>query len=455
MKYKKNLKVSVSGVRGIIGESLTPGLITSFAASFGRYVGPGKVVVGRDTRPSGEMVEHAVVAGLLAVGCQPMLIGIVPTPTVQIAVKHYNACGGIAITASHNPVQWNALKFIGPSSLFLDRIEAAELLDIYNQPDIGFSDENSFRSIQRKNDAFAIHQKKIFDNIDVEAIRDAGFKVAVDCCCGVGALYSRKFLEELGCEVFTVYDQPTGIFERGPEPIAENLVKLSETVKQNKCLVGFAQDPDGDRLALVNSQGEAVGEQYSLVMAVDHILSEMPGDVVVNVQTTKAVEDVAASYGCSVEYSRVGEINVTGRMLETGAEIGGEGSCGGVIWSKVHPCRDSFVTMALILEMMALSGEKFDEILESLPAYVTRSLKFPCPAARANEIVRFLKHKYSDCELYTIDGIRINFPDSWVLVRPSNTETVIRLSAEARSAEKADELMKNFSEDILKLADKA
>lgn len=447
-----DLKVSVSGVRGIVGESLTPGLVAGFTTAFGQYVGGGKVIVGRDTRPSGAMLEHAVIASLLAVGCQPVLAGVVPTPTVQMLVDKYRASGGVVISASHNPVEWNALKFIGASGTFLNYNEAAELQDIYNQPDNIYVAEHDYRNIRYVEDPFEVHRKRIFSKIDVEAIRNARFKVAVDCCNGAGAIFARPFLEALGCEVFAINDQPDGIFRRNPEPVPENMQELSRTVLENHCDIGFAQDPDADRIGVVRSNGEALSEQSVLVLAVDHVLSGTNGNVVVNIQTTKAVEDVAASYNCATYYSKVGEINVSGLMKQKRAVIGGEGSSGGVIYPDVYPCRDSFTAMALMLEMLAMSGESIDDIVDSMPMYVSVSRKFSCDAGSARNIVRKLKVHYRELNPITIDGIRINFSrDAWILVRPSNTEPVIRLYVEARTQEQAHELLENFVAELEEL----
>jgi len=397
------------------------------------------------------MVEHAVVAGLIAVGCQPVLVGIMPTPTIQLAVVEHNACGGIAITASHNPEQWNALKFFGGSGFFLNRAEADELLDIYNQADVDFAPEEDYRGMRYLANAFESHKAKIFEQINVAAIRQCNFSVAVDCCNGVGALFSQSFLEALGCRVFAVHDTTGKGFERPPEPLAENLGKLAEVVKYNHCALGFAQDPDGDRLAMLDSRGQAIGEQYTLLLALDHLLADNPGDIVVNIQTTKAVEDIAHSYGCEVHYTRVGEINVTEKLVELGAEIGGEGNCGGVIWSRVHPCRDSFVTMALMLEMMAESGQSFDEIVASMPRYVTRSLKFSCNPVQAVKIISFLSEKYSNEAISHLDGIRIDFSEYWILVRQSNTEPVMRLTIEGTSVSLVERLVSKYSALIMDL----
>lgn len=446
-----NLKVSVSGIRGIVGDTLTPSLVSGFAAAFGEYVGGGRVIVGRDTRPSGKMLEHAVVAGLLSVGCQPVLLGIVPTPTVQITVDEYKANGGIAITASHNPPEWNALKFVGPSGIFLNETESAELLDIYNQPDTMYVSEQNYRVIRNHENAFELHSDRVLKNIDCETIKKASFKVAVDCCNGVGAFYSKKFLEKLGCDVVTIFDEKDGIFRRTPEPVAANLDELEKTVKKHSCVIGFAQDPDGDRLGVVDDKGQSVGEQYSIVLAAEHVLSKQPGDVVVNIQTTKAVQDIAQKYGCKVHYSRVGEIYVTKKMIEVSSVIGGEGNSGGIVWPAVHPCRDSFSGMALILEMMAQRGQTISQILDSLPKYFSGNIKMPCPGEKARQVIRAVTEKYAKNKPFVLDGFRLNLHDGWVLIRFSNTEPVIRCSVEASTPEKVKEYLESFTSDIKEL----
>jgi len=442
-----NLKVSVSGVRGVVGDSLTPNLIADFASAFGEYVGGGRVIVGRDTRPSGPMFEKAVVAGLLAVGCQPILIGVAPTPTVQVMVGELHANGGIAITASHNPEEWNALKFISSAGIFLNYAEAAELLDLYNQPDRGFVQEEEYRSVRTVENAFEIQKKRIFKLLDLPTIAAAKIKVAVDCCNGAGALHSRRFLEDLGCEVVSLFEETDG-FRRKPEPIPENLTALREAVVREKCDIGFAQDPDGDRIVVVNVHGEPIGEQFSVVLAAEHILSKTPGPAVVNVQTTKAFSDVAAKYGCQVHFTPVGEINVTTKMLEVEAVIGGEGGSGGVIWPSFHPCRDSYTGMALILEMMATRKHSLDQILAGIPKYYSAGCKVPCSSSQAVDVLRRLSHQYADLKPTTTVGLRLDWDDAWALIRASNTEPFMRIFAEARSQEKAEELVARFKAEI-------
>jgi len=440
-----NLKVSVSGVRGTVGDALTPALITDFSAAFGEYVGGGRVIVGRDTRSSGPMFERAVVAGLLSVGCQPVLIGVVPTPTVQMMVDEYNANGGIAITASHNPEEWNALKFIGASGIFLNYTEAAELHDLYNQSDRRYVSEDEYRNVRTVEKAFDVHKSRIFKQIDHELICQAKLKVAVDGCNGAGAPYAREFLEQMGCEVIALFEETDGRFHRNPEPVAAHITALSQTVVEHQCDIGFAMDPDADRIVVVGADGVAVGEQYSVVLAAEHVLSKTPGPVVVNVQTTKALSDVASSYNCPVYLMPVGEINVTGKMLEVDAVIGGEGGSGGVIYPPVHPCRDSLTGMALILEMMAMRDQTLAEIMEGIPRYCSAGVKAPCSPVRAVKVIRALTMEYADANPITTDGLRLDWADSWMLIRSSNTEPVVRVFAEALTQEKADALVTKFA----------
>lgn len=448
MKAVRNLKIGVSGVRGVVGETLSPILAADFASAFGQFAGGGRILVGRDTRPSGEMLESAVVAGLIAVGCQPSLTGILPTPSLQLAVKELNASGAIAITASHNAVEWNALKFIGPNGLFLNQGETNELLDIYNQPGANYVREQDFRSIRDFTEAFELHQGRIFRNIDVETLRRRRFKVAVDCCNGVGAIYSRPFLESLGCEVHPIFDRPDGVFGRPPEPVPKHLEALCRLVREESCDIGFAQDPDGDRISIVGASGAPLGEQNSILLAAEHVLSKSSGEIVVNIQTTKAVEELAARHGSNVSYSPVGEVNVTSAMLAKQAVFGAEGSSGGVIWPAVHYCRDSFAAMALVLEMMAVRSQGVEDVLSSLPRYFSSSVKIECGGQGALEALRDMAKAYASSNPLLIDGVRLDFGDSWVLLRQSNTEPAVRIIAEARSKEAADSLSARFAGEM-------
>lgn len=455
MSFRRRLKIGVSGVRGVVGESFSPILAADFAAAFGEFLGGGRVLIGRDTRASGEIYENAVVTGLLAVGCQPVLVGIIPTPTLQIALRESSASGAIAITASHNENEWNALKFIGPDAMFLNQIGTDELLDIYNQPESRYVRENDIRSVKRLHSAFKSHQDIIFRHIDVNLIRKSSFKVAVDCCNGVGALYSKKFLEDLGCSVVSIFDSVESGFERCPEPVPENLGELSKAVLSNSCDIGFAQDPDGDRISLVSEKGVPLGVQNSVLVMAEHVMSRKHGgSIAANVQTTRAVEDIASKYGGKVFYSPVGEVNVTALMTAKKADFGIEGSSGGILWPEVHLCRDSFSAMALTLEMMALRRQMISEIMDSIKHYSSHSAKIECPSAQtAVNALRNIAAKYKDRNPVVIDGVRIDFGDSWVLVRQSNTEPVIRVLAEAENQEKAAALAVSFVLEIRPMLD--
>ncbi len=442
------LKFSESGVRGIVGAGLTPHLVTSLAAAFGLYQGGGRIVLGRDTRPTGEMLEQAVAAGLLAVGCQVVRLGIVPTPTLQLLVRELGASGGIAITASHNPVEWNALKFVGAGGTFLDPTEAGELFDIYSQGSYDYAGESELREVTDYHNPFAVHARKIFQSVDTGMIRRRHLRVAVDCCNGVGAIHTPGFLEKLGCEIFLLNAEPTGRFARVPEPLPEHLGALGELVRREKCDIGFAQDPDGDRLTLCDDTGRVLSPQFTVALAFEHILEAYPGAVAVNLQTTHLVDRIVADCGCDVFYSKVGEINVVQKMRECGAAIGGEGNCGGVIWRRVHPCRDSYSGMAILLEMLALSGERLSDIVASLPNCCNQSRRFELPPARARLVVEELCRRYADHQPLTFDGFRLNRPDGWVLVRSSNTEPILRLNVESESEEATGELLRKFAAEI-------
>ena len=444
MKKHQTLKVSVSGVRGVIGDSFTPKVATEFAEAFGAYVGRGHVIVGRDTRPSGEMVQNAVHAGLLTVGCKPIDVGILPTPSILINVKAHNAVGGICITASHNPNEWNALKFVNSEGIFLNKIQAEQLLDIYHQGDIAHVPFGELRKIRKINGAFDVHLKKILDFLDVELIRKAKIKVAFDCVNGAASAFTKILLDELGCESFPLNAEPTGLFPHKPEPTPENISQLCEHVKESDADIGFAQDPDADRLAIVNEKGAPIGEDYTLVLAAKHLLqkSEKKETIVANVSITKAFDDIAKEFDARLVHTPIGEINVTEKILENNALIGGEGN-GGVIVPAVHPCRDSFIGIGIILEMLAKNKMTVSNLMKNVPRYAVVKKKFEMSASDANKLVRKLKKMKwdSNAKITDIDGVRIDWQDKWALVRPSNTEPVVRITAEAKDEKTAEDLV--------------
>lgn len=445
---KEFLKVGVSGVRGVVGESFTPQIAASFARAFGVFLGHGSVVVGRDTRPSGRAIECAVVAGLQSAGCAPVIAGVVPTPTLCMLVPELGARGGIAITASHNSAQWNALKFIGAEGRFLTPQRAAELYDIYHQGGAELQGEDGVPEIQTVDDPMAVHIRRILAYVDSDAIRRKAFRVAVDCCNGVGAVHTRSFLERLGCEVVSCFDAPSGAFEREPEPIPEHLGVLSALVQSGACSIGFAQDPDGDRLAVVDEQGRPIGEDLTVALAVRQVLDRHGvGPVGVNLSTSRCVQVVAEERGAKFFRTRIGEINVVESMLGAGAVVGGEGN-GGVIIPAIHPCRDSYAAMAVILELMALTGRTVSELRAAIPDYVTVKDKLVVSPSAVAPVLRFLRHEYEGRRINLMDGVHVEMENSWFHVRPSNTEPVLRISAEAPTREEAVRLARQVRSSI-------
>lgn len=441
-----DLKISISGIRGIVGQSLTPHLIIKFSEAFTTYVGKGEIAVASDTRPSAEMVRCAVMAGILSCGGAPTDLGILPIPSLQIYTREHDLRGAISITASHNPVEWNALKLVKQGGLFLSPNEAAELLDFYYQG--RFQRVDIPEEIKRESDPFAIHAQRIFQVIDRTAIQRRKPKAVVDPCAGAATPYVAAFLQELGAEVTLIHSRMDPGFPRNPEPVADNLTALCHAVKKTGADVGFAQDADADRLAVVDERGEPIGEEYTLALAIDYFLKHREkSPVVVNLSTTGVVEDIAAQAGVPLYRTRVGEINVSRRMREVEAQIGGEGN-GGVILSQVHTCRDSFSGMALLLEALARTGRTISELRAQLPDYVMRKDKFPASFRDRKRILERLEKKFHQGIVDRTDGMRVVFPDFWFHVRPSNTEPVVRIQVEAGDSSRVDDIFDQIKEEI-------
>jgi len=438
---REALKVGISGVRGVVGQSFTPQLAASFAQAFGMYTGKGTVVIGRDTRPTGRMVEEAVIAGLQSVGNKPLIAGVVPTPTILYLTRALGASGGIAITASHNDVEWNALKFVGRDGMFLRPSEADELFDIYHQQDFPCVEEHELRRVAEIENPMQGHLDRVVEYVSETAIRAGNFRVAVDCCNGVGAIHSVPFLRDrMGCEVYSIHDQPHGRFERPPEPVPQNLDALGHTVREHECAVGFAQDPDGDRLALLDETGTPIGEDLTLALAVRQVLaSHARGQIVANQSASKVIDHVAAEKKCDVLRTKTGEIYVSEKMMEIGAVAGGE-SNGGVIVPAVHPCRDSYTAMALVLELMAESGRSIASLRADLPKYELLKQKIPIRPSQAPGVLRAVRRHYESQKLDLMDGIYVDFGDSWLHIRRSNTEPILRIMTEAPSRAAVDKL---------------
>lgn len=440
MRAIPTLKISISGVRGVIGQSLTPTLLTRFAQAFGTHTGSGTIVVGRDPRTSGEMVKHAVIAGILSSGGRVVDVGVCPVPTVQLQVRRRKAHGGIAITASHNPAEWNALKFIGSNGLFLDAGQARELLDIYHQGEYTKVGSDEIRSVEEVEGAGDAHINAVIDALGPLPTAGKRLKVVLDSCNGAGSIVGPKLLEALGAEVIAINVTPDGSFPRPAEPLPENLGDLCEAVKRHGADIGFAQDMDADRLAIVNEQGMPIGEDYTLVLAALYVLGHERGPVVANLSTTSALADVAKKFDCPLYLTKIGEVNVTDKMQLQTAVIGGEGN-GGVIYPRINFARDSLVGMALVLHLLAESGKTVSQLLNEFPQYSVVKEKMVCPSEKIPAILRTLRQEYAEFPLDTRDGVKVTLPEGWFLVRGSNTEPIIRIVAESRSESQAREIV--------------
>jgi phosphomannomutase len=440
------LKISISGIRGITGESLTDGVISDFSKAFASYLKKGTVVVGRDPRASGEKIKDAVISELNKCGLDVVYLGICPTPTVQLMVKELKADGGLIITASHNPVQWNGLKFVRQDGIFLNAGEAEALIKIYEHK--SFIPSNKNGSIKTHNDPFGAHIKKVLECVDVPSIKKRKFKVALDSCNGAGSKITVKLLKELGCEVIELNTELSGTFPHNPEPIPENLNDLCKKVKGSGADIGFAQDADADRLAIVTEKGIAPGEEFTLAIAVGHVLSSLKNagqKVVTNLSTSLMVEEVAKKYGATVIRTKIGEVNVAEEMVKQKAVIGGEGN-GGVMHPRVGYNRDSLIGIGIVLGALASSGKSISAIIDSLPQYSIVKKKVDCSSkAEVDSLISKVKAKFSGEKLDMTEGIKILYPHAWVHVRASNTEPIIRIIAEAETKDKALELIKGIT----------
>lgn len=427
---ENSLKISVSGVRGVVGDSLTPQLVASYAAAFGNYCGAGPILIGTDTRPSREMIKQATIAGLLSVGCTPVDLGIVPMPALMLHVRQAGAFGGICVSASHNPIEWNALKFVGSDGIVLRPNQAAELTDLYHQGVYSRVSAHEIAEPRSDDSTITRHRQVVLAAVKKDVIQASRFKVVVDCCNGAASVASPIFLRELGCDVVELNTDVSKPFPHNPEPLPENLGDLCRLVREQGADLGLAQDADADRLAIVDECGQPLGEDATVALAVSHWLRGHPGPVVVNIATSQMVDEVAAERGCPVFRTRVGEIHVVERMLDCGAVIGGEGN-GGVILPEVNPCRDSFVAMALVLEALAESRLKMSQLRDKLGRYVMLRDRLLCQPRDIAPSLRLIRTAYKESRLDFTDGIKVIWEDRWLHVRASNTEPVIRLTAEA------------------------
>ena len=456
------LIASISGIRGTIGgqrgENLTPIDVVNFTSAFGIWMttkSPSrKVVIGRDARPSGPMVEGLVASTLVALGFEVINLGLSTTPTVEMAVPHYEAAGGIVLTASHNPKQWNALKLLGKKGEFLTKKEGGEILSIVENGFFSFSPIDEIGSIREVNDFAQVHIDAILalPMVDAYAIKNSGLKVAVDGVNSSGGIYVPMLLRALGIEdIVEINCEPTGEFAHNPEPLKENLVETCEAVLKSGADVGIVVDPDVDRLAMIDEKGEMFGEEYTLVAVADYVLKHKKGAVVSNLSSSRALRDLAESYGCPYKASAVGEVNVTDKMRRHDAVIGGEGN-GGVILPDLHYGRDALVGIALFLSHLVKSKKTCSELRAIYPDYFMSKQKASLEKGMdVDGILKRIHEEYKDEDINDVDGIKIDFPDSWVHLRKSNTEPIIRIYSEAKSLEAAKSLADKFRDKILQM----
>jgi phosphomannomutase len=441
----EGLMISVSGVRGRVGEALTPEVVGRFAAGFGVWAsGRAKtrtIVVGRDSRVSGPMFHRAVIAGLQSVGCDVIDVGLTTTPTCQLAVEYHHAAGGLMISASHNPIEWNALKFIGPSGTFLEAHEGAEMRRVVDG-EIPRASWDYLGAVTEDGEAIDRHMAQVLalPFLDVRGIRARRFRVALDCVRGAGGRIIPQLLEKLGCEVTAIHLEPDGRFPHPPEPVAENLHELERLVLQSGADVGFAVDPDVDRVALVSEKGKAVGEDYTLALASRVVLRHRTGPVVANLSTSLILDDVASEAGSTVIRAPVGEVNVAVRMRDERAPVGGEGN-GGVILRELHLGRDAPVGVALVLQLLLEDDTPLSAIVDGYPRYSIVKDKMDRPDVSLEKVYEALRKEFADATVDTQDGLRLSWPDRWVHVRPSGTEPIVRVIAEARTEGAARELV--------------
>ena len=456
---------SISGIRGTIGghagEGLNPLDIVKFTSAYATLIRRtttktrNKIVVGRDARISGEMVKNVVCGTLMGMGFDVLNIGLASTPTTELAVTMSGACGGIILTASHNPKQWNALKLLNEHGEFLNAAEGNEVLRIAAAEEFEFADIDHIGKYMEDN----TYNQKHIDSVlalklvDVEAIRNAHFHVAIDCVNSVGGIILPELLERLGVEhVEKLYCEPTGDFQHNPEPLEKNLGDIMGLMKQGKNDVAFVVDPDVDRLAIICENGVMYGEEYTLVTVADYVLKHTPGNTCSNLSSTRALRDVTRKYGMQYNASAVGEVNVVTKMKDTHAVIGGEGN-GGVIYPESHYGRDALVGIALFLSHLAHEGKKVSELRATYPNYFIAKNRIDLtPETDVDAILAKVKEMYKNEEINDIDGVKIDFPDKWVHLRKSNTEPIIRVYSEASTMEEADELGKQIMDIVYSLA---
>ena len=455
----KELIISISGMRGIIGENLTPDIAARYGCAFGAFLKDHyrenheklKVCIGRDSRPSGPMLASAIISGLNSVGIDLIDLGIVTTPCVGIMLRNLHCAGGIVVTASHNPIEYNGIKLlldngIAPPSELSEKIKKR-----YDDNDFDLVDSISCGKLSFNDQADRVHIDKVLSIINPQSIEAKKYKVVLDSVNGAGGRIGKTILNELGCEVIAINNEMTGIFAHTPEPTKENLVELAERVKEEQAVVGFAQDPDGDRLAIVDENGSYIGEEYTLAFAAKYIFSKMQGLAAANLSTSRMIDDIAAKSGSQVIRTPVGEANVADAMVKNNCVIGGEGN-GGVIDLRVGPIRDSIVGMAMVLQLMAESGKTISQLVSEIGGYYVYKTKAPADSDQAQAVIEKVKKQFPQAKLNTSDGCRLDFDDGWVHLRTSNTEPIMRIIIETidqQAAAKYIDAISNIQQEIL------
>ena len=431
--------ISVSGLRGLVGESLTPEVAIRYVAAFSAQAGPGPFVVSQDGRPSGRMLAEAVHAGLHAVGRDTIEVGVAATPTAGVLIRHARAAGGIQITASHNPSPYNGLKLFSAEGRVIPAGPGGQVLARYRTGQTAWVTHERLGTLQACPDSITPHLEAVLATVDVARIRGRRFSVLLDSNHGSGSILGRRLLEELGCQVTLLGETPDGQFAHTPEPTAENLASVLAHVPKVHADLGFCQDPDADRLAVIDETGRYLGEEYTLALCLDHVLRTRHGAIVTNCSSSRMSEDLAAKYGVPLVRSAVGEANVVDAMLAQGAVFGGEGN-GGPIDPQVGLVRDSFVGMAQLLDAMAAREQPISRLADELPRYEIVKTKITLAPEKVASGLDLLRQHFSDATPDRLDGLRLDWPDRWLLVRPSNTEPIVRAIAEASTAEEATRL---------------
>lgn len=447
-----SLMRSISGIRGIVGESLTPENITKHVYAFSTQLSGKDIVLGGDPRISNSFIRPLVKSILTSRGINVIDIGITPTPTVQIAVEKLKAAGGIAITASHNPIEWNGIKFIGADGLFLPENAISKLFQVADDNQRDYVGWESLGKEDHYSSAIEDHLEKIYGlpYINAKQIRKKKFKVGLDCVNGAGGLIIPKSLEHFGCEIVGLNLEPTGMFAHAPEPLPQNLKDLAKLVRENNCDIGFAVDPDVDRCAIIGNDGNPIGEEYTLAIAIKYILSQKLGHVVINLSTSRVIDEIVQYYNSVLHRTKVGEINVAEKMRQINAVIGGEGN-GGVILPDVHLGRDAPVAIALTLQQLSEFDGTIAEFKQTLPQYYILKDKAPIGDVDPDKVMEHFSEQFKTEQLNSTDGLRIDHSDYWIHLRKSNTEPIMRIIVEARTPEKSWQILQQTKETISKL----